>query len=71
MKSAVFTGLVAAFVSVVAALTPPVGEPQGNPISKPGLNELVEAGKPYSITWNVGAPPAAAGRRAVQADWSL
>ena len=56
MKSAVFTGLLAVFASAVAALTPPVGEPQGNPISKPGKDELVEAGKPYDITWNVGAP---------------
>ena len=25
----------------------------GNPIAKPGLNEQVPAGQPYTITWNV------------------
>jgi len=28
-----------------------VGEPTGNPIDKPGLNEQVPAGQPYTITW--------------------
>jgi len=41
----------AATVAVASAYTQPVGEPNGNPIYKPGLNELVPAGSPYTITW--------------------
>ncbi|KAF8241827.1 hypothetical protein K440DRAFT_212052 [Wilcoxina mikolae CBS 423.85] len=51
MKSAIFAGIVAALASVVSAYTPPVGEPQGNPIYTPSLGSIVECGKPYSITW--------------------
>jgi hypothetical protein len=43
----------AAIISSVQALTAPVGQPQGNPIHTPGLNDLVVAGKPYTITWTV------------------
>ncbi|KAI5788028.1 GPI anchored serine-threonine rich protein [Pyronema domesticum] len=41
----------AAIISSVQALTAPVGQPEGNPIHTPGLNDLVVAGKPYTITW--------------------
>ncbi|OCL00586.1 uncharacterized protein K441DRAFT_651565 [Cenococcum geophilum 1.58] len=47
--------LLALFTAGLAALTSayhaPVGDPSGNPINKPSLNELVPAGKPYTITW--------------------
>jgi len=45
---AIFSAVAAA----VSAYTPPVGEPKGNPIGRPGLNEQVEAGKPFTITWS-------------------
>jgi len=53
MKSALFTGIVAALASVASALTPTKGEPQGNPIYTPNLGSIVECGKPYEITWKV------------------
>lgn len=41
-----------AFASGVSAWTKPVGAtPEGNPISQPGLNSLVPAGKPFTVTW--------------------
>jgi hypothetical protein len=47
--------LLALFTAGLAALTSayhvPVGDPSGNPITKPGLSEIVPAGKPYTITW--------------------
>lgn len=47
--------LLALFTAGLAALTSayhaPVGDPSGNPINTPSLNELVPAGKPYAITW--------------------
>ncbi|KAF2006352.1 hypothetical protein P154DRAFT_559429 [Amniculicola lignicola CBS 123094] len=43
---------VAFFSALVAAqLHAPVGEPNGNPIAKPGLLEVVPACKAYTITW--------------------
>jgi hypothetical protein len=51
MKSSVFAGLVAAFASLAAAYTTPTTGPAGNPISAPGLNDIVPVGKPYKITW--------------------
>lgn len=48
---AVFTAGLAAVSAYTIPVTP-VGDPSGNPISKPGLNEIVPAGKPYAITWN-------------------
>jgi len=51
MKSSVFIGFFAALISAVAARTTPGDKEQGNSIIKPGLNEQVEAGKPYEITW--------------------
>lgn len=41
----------AATLAVASAYTTPVGDPQGNPIYKPGLDEQVPAGQPYTITW--------------------
>jgi len=47
--------LLALFTAGLAALTSayhaPVGDPSGNPIVKPTLNEIVPVGKPYAITW--------------------
>ena len=48
------------FVSLVAAALAAVGgalAQSGNPIAKPGLNEQVPAGIPYTITWAVRSPP--------------
>ncbi|PGH17938.1 hypothetical protein AJ79_00837 [Helicocarpus griseus UAMH5409] len=52
------TTLVAAFVAVAAALTPAdiSKDPSGNPIAKPGLNELVPVGETYTITWEPTTP---------------
>ncbi|KAF2274434.1 uncharacterized protein EI97DRAFT_451746 [Westerdykella ornata] len=53
VKSAV-VALFAAFAA--AQLHPPVGDkPEGNPITRP-LNEAVEAGKPFTITWQPTEP---------------
>jgi len=46
-----FLSVFAATLAVASAYTTPVGEPNGNPIYKPGLNEIVPAGQPYTITW--------------------
>jgi len=48
------TALVSAAVfGLASAYTQPVGDtPSGNPISKPGLGEIVPVGTPYTITWN-------------------
>ena len=54
MKYTLFTVLATAFTSFANAYTTPVGDPQGNPIYKPGLNEIVPVGSPYTITWTVG-----------------
>lgn len=44
------------FASIAAAqLHAPVGEPKGNPISRP-LNEVVPACKPFAITWQPTTP---------------
>ncbi|KAL0634037.1 hypothetical protein Q9L58_007055 [Maublancomyces gigas] len=52
MKASIFAVATSALFSFAAAWTAPVGaNPQGNPISKPGLNEVVPAGTPYTITW--------------------
>jgi len=40
----------ALFAGLAAAYHAPVGEPTGNPITRP-LNEVVPAGKPFEITW--------------------
>ncbi|KAI5811834.1 GPI anchored serine-threonine rich protein [Pyronema omphalodes] len=50
MKYSLFA-IAAAIISSVQALTTPVGEPTGNPIHTPGMNDIVVAGKPYTITW--------------------
>ena len=48
------TFLVSALAAVAAAHVEPdyTKSPEGNSISKPGLDEAVPAGKPYTITWN-------------------
>jgi hypothetical protein len=38
-------------LAVASAYTQPVGDPSGNPIAKPGLNEIVPVGVPYTVTW--------------------
>lgn len=48
----VFTAFTVGLAAVASAYTTPVGNPSGNPISLPGLNSIVPAGKPYTITWN-------------------
>ncbi|KAF2014022.1 extracellular serine-threonine rich protein [Aaosphaeria arxii CBS 175.79] len=45
----IIVSLLAAFA--VAQVHPPVGEPSGNPIAKPSLNERVPKGVEYTITW--------------------
>ncbi|KAL2826824.1 Ser-Thr-rich glycosyl-phosphatidyl-inositol-anchored membrane family-domain-containing protein [Aspergillus cavernicola] len=47
-------GLVSALVAVATAYTTPDYSipPSGNPILTPGLQELVPAGQPYTITWD-------------------
>jgi len=58
MKSAFFTIVAAALAAAVDAYTTPVGaNPQGNPIYKPGANERVPVGKPYTITWTPTSAP--------------
>ena len=56
MRSSVFALVAAAFASLASAYHTPVGNPSGNPILKPGLQEQVPAGKPYTITWTVSLP---------------
>ncbi|RPA95832.1 hypothetical protein L873DRAFT_1792057 [Choiromyces venosus 120613-1] len=52
MKYSLFTAVAAAFTSFANAYTTPVGDnPEGNPIVKPGLGEIVPVGAPYTITW--------------------
>lgn len=54
-----FSKILSAFVAGLAlasAYTTPVGDPSGNPISKPGLNEIVPVNQPYTITWNPTTP---------------
>lgn len=51
----------AALISGLAAIasaqtTPASGNPSGNPIIHPGLNELIPAGSPYTITWTPTTP---------------
>ena len=57
MKASFFATVAAAFVSLASAYTTPVSGPSGNPIAKPGLNEQVPIGKPYTITWTVSISP--------------
>lgn len=56
MKFSIASILAAA--AAVMAYTTPVGEPDGpnNAIGKPGLQEQVPAGKPFTITWAVSRP---------------
>ena len=47
-----FTAGLACLVPFASAYTKPVGaEPKGNPISEPGLNDVVPAGEPFAVTW--------------------
>jgi len=50
--------VLSAFVAVVSALTDPDPSqpPSGNPISRPGLDEQVPVGIPYTITWDPTTP---------------
>lgn len=50
----------AALTAVVSATTckqQPVGNPSGNPIGLPGLAQQVQAGTPFTITWEVCSWP--------------
>ena len=54
MRFSVAAFVFAAYAGLTSAYTTPVGAtPSGNPISAPGLNEIVPAGTPFTITWNV------------------
>ncbi|KAI5848593.1 Ser-Thr-rich glycosyl-phosphatidyl-inositol-anchored membrane family-domain-containing protein [Morchella snyderi] len=45
-------------IALAAAYTTPVGsDPQGNPISAPGLNQQVPKGSPFTITWTPTSAP--------------
>jgi len=44
--------LTAGLAAVAEAYHKPVGDPKGNPISHPGLNQQVHKGSPFKITWN-------------------
>lgn len=50
-SKSVFALFAAGLAAVASAYHAPVGDPSGNPITKPGLNEIVPVGKPYTITW--------------------
>jgi hypothetical protein len=51
--AALFSG----FAAIASALTTPAsGDPSGNPIIHPGLNELIPAGTTYAITWTPTTP---------------
>ncbi|KZF24477.1 hypothetical protein L228DRAFT_237402 [Xylona heveae TC161] len=53
MRFSAFAFASAALATLASAYTTPKGDaPEGNPITKPGLNELVPAGTQYEITWN-------------------
>lgn len=39
-----------------ACVQQPTGALGGNPINTPGLGQIVDAGKPFAITWNVSLP---------------
>lgn len=49
------TAIVALFAGLAAAQHTPVGEPSGNPITRP-LNEVVPACKAFTITWQPTTP---------------
>ncbi|KAH7066266.1 Ser-Thr-rich glycosyl-phosphatidyl-inositol-anchored membrane family-domain-containing protein [Paraphoma chrysanthemicola] len=51
------TAIVALFAGLAAAQRTPVGEPSGNPITRP-LLEVVPACKPFTITWQPTTPNA-------------
>ena len=54
MQYSVYTLMTAGLASLAAAYTTPVGDtPSGNPIVTPSLGEVVPAGAPYTIKWNV------------------
>ncbi|KAI9821068.1 MAG: hypothetical protein M1827_003801 [Pycnora praestabilis] len=53
MQLSILALFTAGLATLTSAYTTPVGDtPSGNPISAPGLNEIVPVGTPYSITWN-------------------
>jgi len=55
MRFSILT-IAAAFTGIASAYTTPVGQPNGNPIIKPGLNDQVPVGKPYNIQWEPTTP---------------
>ncbi|KAF2458450.1 Ser-Thr-rich glycosyl-phosphatidyl-inositol-anchored membrane family-domain-containing protein [Lineolata rhizophorae] len=49
----VFALFTAGLATLASGYTQPVGDsPSGNPIYKPGLDEIVPVGEPYEITWD-------------------
>ncbi|MCJ1258850.1 hypothetical protein MMC24_006684 [Lignoscripta atroalba] len=57
MRTSITALIAAAVAGLASAYTQPVGaNPSGNPITSPGLNEIVSVGTPYSITWNPTTP---------------
>lgn len=54
MQYSFYTLMTAGLAGLAAAYTTPVGDsPSGNPIVTPSLGEVVPAGVPYTIKWNV------------------
>ncbi|KAF8421846.1 GPI anchored serine-threonine rich protein [Tirmania nivea] len=52
MKSfAILSAVISAVAGIASAWTQPVGDPTGNPITRPSLHEQVTVGEPYTITW--------------------
>jgi len=56
MQFSVAVFVAAAFAGLANAYTQPVGNPEGNPISAPGLNQIVPEGEPFTITWQATTP---------------
>ncbi|KAK5165631.1 hypothetical protein LTR04_001180 [Oleoguttula sp. CCFEE 6159] len=56
MQLSIFSLFAAGLATLASAYTTPVGDPSGNPISRPGLNEIVPVGTPYTVTWNPTTP---------------
>ncbi|TKA78959.1 hypothetical protein B0A49_02100 [Cryomyces minteri] len=56
MQLSIFSLFAAGLATLASAYTTSVGDPSGNPISRPGLNEIVPVGTPYTVTWNPTTP---------------
>lgn len=58
MRYAILSVVLSTVAGIASAWTQPVGDPTGNPISKPEYHEKVPCGKPYTITWSPTLHPA-------------